>query len=48
QVWDAAEILCQYLANEVEEKYWQPYGKSVLELGSGCGLCGIYAAKLGA
>lgn len=41
-VWPAAPALCSYLIHS-----WQllPHGK-VLELGAGCGLAGLVAAKL--
>lgn len=43
KVWHAAEILCE----EISLPTWSSLlrGKTVLELGAGCGLCGLYAAK---
>lgn len=41
-VWPAAIVMCEFLKN-LDIK-----GKRILELGSGTGICGIYAAKLGA
>ncbi|KAA6419328.1 MAG: hypothetical protein FRX49_10727 [Trebouxia sp. A1-2] len=44
RVWVVAHTLCR----ELVEHPGIIAGKSVLEIGSGCGLCGIVAAKLGA
>jgi len=44
QVWDAARVLCCYL----EQHEGVCKGRKVLELGAGCGLIGILAARLGA
>lgn len=44
EVWPAAAALCGWLADRVDAIH----GTSVLELGSGTGVCGIYAASLGA
>ncbi|KAJ7067976.1 putative methyltransferase-domain-containing protein [Mycena amicta] len=43
--WPAAEVLCRYLARRGSTSL---RGKTVLDLGSGTGLCGLLAAKLGA
>jgi len=40
QVWPSANVLCRWMASNAE----QFYGKTVLELGSGVGACGLYAA----
>jgi predicted nicotinamide N-methyase len=45
KVWSAALVLCQELADHPSQLV---QGKQVLELGSGCGVCGIVAAHLGA
>lgn len=42
-VWDAAIALSKYL-----ETSGEAYGKRVVELGAGTGLCGLYASTLGA
>ena len=44
-VWNAAQILSQFMVEALPEDYFA--GKRVLELGSGTGLTGILAAKLG-
>ena len=44
QVWASAHILAEHIATCPE----LVRGRRVLELGSGCGLTGILAAKLGA
>lgn len=47
-VWDSAVVLMSYFENQrvFPLGFWQ--GKRVLELGSGTGILGIHAAKLGA
>ena len=45
RLWKAAEILCDEIAHHFRDTI---VGSDVLELGSGVGLCGIFAAKLGA
>lgn len=45
KVWSAALVLCQELTDHPSQLV---QGKQVLELGSGCGVCGILAAQLGA
>lgn len=47
-VWDAAAVLADSMRQEslFPASFWD--GKVVLEVGSGCGVCGIAAAKLGA
>ena len=44
EVWPAAEIMCRWLRDSADEIG----GARVLELGSGTGACGLYAACLGA
>ena len=44
EVWPAATALCAWLANHTAEVQ----GTRVLELGAGTGVCGLYAAALGA
>ena len=44
EVWPAAAAMCAWLANHTAEVQ----GRRVLELGSGTGACGLYAAALGA
>ena len=44
EVWPAATALCAWLANHTAAVQ----GTRVLELGAGTGVCGIYAAALGA
>lgn len=44
KVWHAAHALCR----EMEAHPEMVAGRSVLELGAGCGVCGLLAAKLGA
>ncbi|KAF7313541.1 Protein-lysine N-methyltransferase EFM6 [Mycena chlorophos] len=43
--WPAAEVVCSYLVRRGPHSL---RGKNVLDLGSGTGLCGLLAAKLGA
>ncbi|KAG2761061.1 hypothetical protein JG687_00007742 [Phytophthora cactorum] len=44
EVWAGALVLCEFLeANDQEVQ-----GRNVIELGAGCGLCGLIAAALGA
>ncbi|KAF7301547.1 Protein-lysine N-methyltransferase EFM6 [Mycena indigotica] len=43
--WPAAEVLCRYLVRRGTNSL---NGKTVIDLGSGTGLCGLLAAKLGA
>ena len=46
-VWRAAVILCEALrARALDADFWR--SRSVLEIGAGCGVCGFYAAALGA
>lgn len=45
RVWTAACTMCEYLKQSAAP---QLDGASVLELGSGTGACGIFAAALGA
>jgi len=46
-VWPAALCLCKYLLHlyEIEKQFFEK--KRVLELGSGLGLCGLFAAAFG-
>ena len=44
EVWPCAAMLCRWLARHEDEIR----GSSVLELGAGTGVCGLYAAALGA
>ena len=44
-VWDSSTVLSQYLCTFAAD-YWP--GRRVLELGCGCGLVGLTAARLGA
>ncbi|KAK9841587.1 hypothetical protein WJX74_008328 [Apatococcus lobatus] len=44
RIWAVAHLMCRRLVEKPE----LVRGKHVLEIGSGCGLCGILAAKLGA
>jgi predicted RNA methylase len=46
-VWDGALVLASYFANEkvFPEGYWK--NKSVVELGAGTGLVGLFTALLG-
>lgn len=44
EVWPAASALCEWLGNHSAEVC----GSRILELGSGTGACGLYAAALGA
>ena len=43
-VWNAAVILCEWLGANAETLR----GRTVLEIGAGCGACGFYAAACGA
>ena len=50
-VWPSCELLCRALQDDttiVSRRWWQERKRMVIELGSGCGGCGIFAAKLGA
>eukprot|EP00762_Andalucia_godoyi_P004542 ANDGO_05155.mRNA.1 Protein-lysine methyltransferase C42C1.13 len=42
-VWDAALVLCSYLEEKIPKEYYR--GKSVLELGSGCGTVSLALAQ---
>ena len=42
RVWASAPVLCEWLSGELKP------GDTVLELGSGTGAVGLYAAALGA
>ena len=44
QIWPAAAVLCRWQCSRAEEFC----GASVLELGAGTGVCGLFAAGLGA
>jgi predicted nicotinamide N-methyase len=44
-LWPSAGMLCRYLMNDISEEI---RGSSVMELGSGTGACGLFAAGLGA
>jgi len=44
KVWTVAHTLCQ----EMAENHQIVAGKSILEIGAGCGPCGLLAAKIGA
>ncbi len=44
KVWTVAHTLCQ----EMAEKHQIVAGQTVLEIGAGCGPCGLLAAKIGA
>ena len=47
QLWPAAIVLCRWLGKKsIEEGKNLVKGKSVLELGSGVGLCGMYAKRV--
>ena len=46
-VWPAAEVLCDFLVEAQEARSWQLPSR-IIELGSGVGLPGLLAAKLGA
>lgn len=47
-VWNSGIVLAEYIARWVDSGSASLAGARVLELGSGCGLAGITAAKLGA
>lgn len=44
RVWSSAPVLCRWMRAHISAVQ----GRSVLELGSGTGVCGLYAAALGA
>ncbi|XP_026835588.1 histidine protein methyltransferase 1 homolog isoform X2 [Drosophila erecta] len=46
KIWECTEDLLLYLSEKYENSFWKE--KSVLDLGCGCGLLGIYAMKHGA
>ena len=48
QVWRGALLLCDYLIHHAERFRGPPSELVVLEMGSGCGLCSLMAAQLGA
>ena len=43
QVWSCSVVLSTYIGNAVKKGDMIMKNKNVVELGSGCGLCGIYA-----
>ncbi|RLN57786.1 hypothetical protein BBJ28_00004903 [Nothophytophthora sp. Chile5] len=45
EVWAGALVLCEFLEAQAEALV---HGRDVIELGAGCGLCGLVAASLGA
>lgn len=45
EVWAGAFVLCEFLERSAAELV---QGRRVIELGAGCGLCGVVAAALGA
>ncbi|KAF4127388.1 Lysine methyltransferase [Phytophthora infestans] len=45
EVWAGALVLCEFLETHKQEVV---HGRDVIELGAGCGLCGLVAASLGA
>ncbi|POM70070.1 Hypothetical protein PHPALM_13557 [Phytophthora palmivora] len=45
EVWAGALVLCEFLEAHDQEVV---QGRDVIELGAGCGLCGLVAATLGA
>ncbi|GMF26662.1 unnamed protein product [Phytophthora fragariaefolia] len=45
EVWAGALVLCEFLEEHAQEVV---QGRDVIELGAGCGLCGLVAASLGA
>ncbi|POM64969.1 Hypothetical protein PHPALM_19424 [Phytophthora palmivora] len=45
EVWVGALVLCEFLEAHDQEVV---QGRDVIELGAGCGLCGLVAATLGA
>ncbi|CEG45801.1 Putative N2,N2-dimethylguanosine tRNA methyltransferase [Plasmopara halstedii] len=45
EVWAGALILCEFLTKHNKNVV---HGREVIELGAGCGLCGLVAASLGA
>ncbi|KAG6610305.1 putative N2,N2-dimethylguanosine tRNA methyltransferase [Phytophthora cinnamomi] len=44
EVWAGALVLCEFLEDHAQEVV---QGRDVIELGAGCGLCGLVAAALG-
>ena len=45
-VWDAALVLCGYIKRLAEKKNCLK-GKKAVDIGSGTGLCGLYASAFG-
>ncbi|EGZ09360.1 hypothetical protein PHYSODRAFT_523947, partial [Phytophthora sojae] len=45
EVWAGALVLCEFLEEHAQEVV---QGRDVIELGAGCGLCGLVAASLSA
>ena len=44
-IWEAAPILCKFMINN-KEMFSKDGGKSVLEIGSGTGICGLVCSQL--
>ena len=46
-VWDAGDLLCDFMCHPANSQQYI-HNKTVLDLGSGTGVCGIVAAANGA
>jgi methylase of polypeptide subunit release factors len=47
EVWDAALVFCHFLKNPKTREYFSFSGKTVIEIGSGTGICGLTLASVG-